>query len=142
MARSYLNRQQRDGIIRRVILRPYRRGAGPTFTLTVYDDPEPRYRFRHGRPALSYRLAMIGGWDGAQPHSRRVIFDSRREFCPSPLHSDDADATMAAILDFITLRLGDADAEYFAGYTATQRRFADMHATALGYEAMTRFGER
>ena len=41
------------------------------------------------------------------------------------MHADDADATLRALLGFLTLRPGDTDADYFDGYTQRQRAFCE-----------------
>ena len=53
-----------------------------------------------------------------------VLFRGR-DFCASPLHADDSDASLRALLGFLTLRPGDTDPEYFDGYSAAQRAFAE-----------------
>jgi hypothetical protein len=62
-------------------------------------------------------------------------------FAGSPLHADDSDATVAALLAFLTLRPGDTDSEYFDGYSPAQLHFAERHAEVLSAEAAFRFGE-
>lgn len=52
-----------------------------------------------------------------------VIFEGE-DFAGSPLHGDDSDETLRALMGFLTLRPGDTDAEYFASYTADQLAFA------------------
>jgi hypothetical protein len=40
------------------------------------------------------------------------------------LHADDSLETVASLLTFLTLRPGDTDADYFAGYTPAQMEWA------------------
>jgi len=47
------------------------------------------------------------------------------DFGPSPLHADDSDDVLRALLGFLTLRPGDTDADYFADYSAPQLEFAE-----------------
>lgn len=108
-------------LIRRVILKPYRKGYGPTFTLKLY------YR---GTEKLGYEL-----FEG-----REIIF-SGTEYRPSPLHAIDSDESVAGLMEFLTLRPGDTDAEYFDEYTKRQLVFAATHGEILGAEVMNRFGE-
>jgi hypothetical protein len=68
-----------------------------------------------GQTRIGYALADAGG---------DVLFRGR-DFCASPLHADDSDASVRALLGFLTLRPGDTDREYFDGYTAAQRAFAE-----------------
>lgn len=55
--------------------------------------------------------------------SGAVLF-AGSDFGPSPMHADDADATLRGRLGFLTLRPGDTDAEYFAEYSPAQLAFA------------------
>src|SRR5437667_2117918 len=112
-------------IIRFVRFRPYRRGHGPTFSLALYDVPGQSER-------IGYTLRQ---------HDRgrtTIVFDGC-DFRPAPLHAWDSDETVAAIMGFLTLRLGDTDREYFDNYTAEQMEFRDSHAEALGCEVYSRF---
>ena len=79
------------------------------FTLRMWDTGGRDYR---GQSKLAYQLK-----DG-----RKVIFDGE-DFAGSPMHADDSLETVAALLSFLTLRPGDADAEYFANYTVAQREW-------------------
>jgi len=47
----------------------------------------------------------------------------------------DSDASIGALLGFLTLRPGDTDAEYFENYTDRQREFCDTDAEALSIYA-------
>ena len=109
--------------MRRVIFKPYR--SGPNFTLTLFDAAH-----RNGRERVRYRLTK----------GRKILFEGD-DFGPSPLYAVDSDASVAALMEFLTLRPGDTDAEYFAGYTDVQRKFCEEHAEALGFEASQRFPE-
>jgi len=111
--------------IRLARFRPYRKGQGPTFSLALYELPGQSER-------IGYTLRQ---------HDRgktAVIFDGR-DFRPSPLHAWDSDETVAAIMGFLTLRLGDTDREYFDRYTAEQIKFRDTHAETLACEVYSRF---
>ena len=68
-------------------------------------------RTARGRTCIGYQLTDADG---------RVIFTGD-DFRPSPCH---ADATLRALLGFLTLRPGDTDADYFADYTPAQLAFA------------------
>ena len=54
----------------------------------------------------------------------RRIFNGE-DFGPSPMHADDADGSLRALLGFLTLRPGDADDEYFADYDERQQEFSE-----------------
>lgn len=60
---------------------------------------------------------------------------SGTDFRPSPLHAVDSDATAAALLSFLSLRPGDTDADYFAGYTPRQLDWRDARAEELFFIA-------
>jgi hypothetical protein len=117
--------------LRTVHLRPYLPGMGPTFTLRTFDTGRTDAR---GCTNVAYVLSMREG------RRKTVIFDGA-DFCASPLHADDSDRAVAALLSFLTLRPGDTDAEYFDNYTDVQRAFCDAHAETLAMEAIHRFGE-
>jgi len=111
--------------IRLVRFRPYRRGHGPTFSLELYEVPGQAER-------IGYTLRQ-------HDHRKTTVIFEGRDFRPSPLHAWDSDETVAAIMGFLTLRLGDTDREYFASYTAEQIEFRDTHAEALAGEVYSRF---
>lgn len=121
---------ERANFLRRVYLRPYRKGHGPSFCLTTYYTGMAR----GGRERLAYRLTM------REEGKTRLLF-AGDDYCPSPLHASDSDASMLGLLAFLTLRPGDTDAEYFAGYSEEQKAFASDHGEALYFEATCRFEE-
>ena len=112
--------------IRRCILRPYRKGMGPVFNLTLHDEK----MCMNGRCNLSYSLK----------EGKKVIFKGS-DFGPSPMYSIDGDKTVAALLSFLTLKPGDTDPDYFANYTPEQFAFASEHGEAIQCYSMDRFGE-
>lgn len=114
-------------VIRRVRLTPYRPGMGPRFNLTVWDTGRRDWR---GQSKLGYELRSAG----------RTLFTGE-DFAGSPIHADDSDATIAALLGFLTLQPGDTDREYFAAYTPEQFAYCEAHAEALAAEVYARFGE-
>jgi hypothetical protein len=117
--------------IRRVIFSPYGRRTGPHFALTLWDTGRTEnHGFMSGKNILRYRLSTRG----------RPLFQGENFAC-SPLHAIDSDATVRAIMGFLTLRPGDTDAEYFTDYTPAQTTFCEQHAEYLAYEVMNRFGE-
>ena len=125
---------------RRVVFRPYRKGMGPTFTLTIWDDCVPSYDSA-GRIRLRYRLTETRYW---QLSSRKVcttLFDCApgAEVC---VHAaSDSDAAVKAVMGWLTLKPGDTDAEYFKDYTSDQLAFCSAHAEALQMAVIDRFGE-
>lgn len=120
-------------ILRRVTLRPYLKGKGPSFTLTTWesDKYDPRGM---GRYKIAYHLTMC-------ENRRTTTLFSGDDFAASPMHCIDSDEATGTLLMFLTLRPGDTDADYFAGYTPAQLAFAEDHAEALQLEVMSRFGE-
>ena len=113
--------------IRTVRFSPYRKGHGPTFTLTL---SETGRLDALGKWILDYRLTSQG----------RILF-SGQDFACSPLHATDSDETVRALMGFLTLRPGDTDTEYFKDYTPKQLEFAEHHAESLAAEVDSRFGE-
>lgn len=122
-------------ILRRVRLSPYRKGQGPTFSLTLWDTGRTQHRVgRFGCPELGYRLTM-------RENGRSVVLFEGEDFGAGCGTAIDSDAAVAGILGFLTLRPGDTDDEYFEKYTEAQREFCDRHAEFLACEVMSRFGE-
>ena len=110
--------------IRLVRFRPYR-DHGPTFSLELYEVLGQSER-------IGYTLRQ-------HDHGKTVVIFEGRDFRPSPLHAWDSDETVAAIMSFLTLRVGDTDREYFENYTAEQMEFRDTHAESLACEVYSRF---
>lgn len=127
--------------VRTVKLSPYRKGAGPTFTLELWDlnqsDPE-------GRFAVGYKLIENSGTQGGTAHNhKRTIFECKEFACSVRMREAvDSDEAVASVLSWLTLRPGDTDADWFANYTPGQMDFANAHAEALAMESINRFGER
>lgn len=106
-------------IIRQVEMQPLRDGA--VYRLTLWDTGRRDWR---GQSRLSYRFerlpepsALPQGMEDAPAPG--VLFEGE-DFAGSPLHADDSDETLAALLGFLTLRKGDTDAEHFESYTPEQ----------------------
>lgn len=117
-------------LLRTVRLTPYRRGAGPVFTLSLYDT----LTMRDGRTDLAYRLTM-------RENGVTTVVFSDRYFSCSHCCAIDSDESLACLMGFLTLRAGDIDSDYFADYDAVRIAYRDSHAEALSYESMERFGE-
>jgi hypothetical protein len=118
--------------IRRVIFTPYRGPASkdyPAFTLTMYATD--RFDGRNGY-YIAYKLT-------ATQHAR-PIFEGE-DFSCSPMDAIDSDASVRALMGFLTLRPGDTDEEYFERYTPEQLAFAETHAESLDAEVHARFGD-
>lgn len=104
---------------------PYRKGAGPIFTLKLY---------YLGTERIGYRLT-------SREHRRTVTIFEGSDFRPSPLHSVDGDDAVKDLMCFLTLRPGDTDKEYFDSYTPEQMDYCSQHAESLSCEVYNRFGE-
>lgn len=109
--------------MRRVIFEPYRKG--PSFTLTMWEAVG----------GVRYRLTQREG------HKRRVLFEGSDVECSAPHSAIDSDEAVRVLMNFLTLRPGDTDWEYFENYTDSQREFCDQRAEDLACEVMRRFGE-
>lgn len=109
-------------VIRACTFRPYRRGHGPSFHLTMWAADATDER---GQTTIAYRLTMV-----EKGMITQTLFEGA-DFHGSPLHADDSDATVAGLMEFLTLRPGDTDADYFANYTPVQMTFVGAHAEAL-----------
>lgn len=97
--------------------------TGRVWRLTTWATDRVDWR---GQTVLGYRLVSPEG---------RVVFDGT-DFAGSPMHGDDSDATLRALLGFLCLRPGDTDAEYFQDYTPAQREFSESYEC----EAMQVYG--
>jgi len=62
---------------------------------------------------------------------RGAVLFAGDDFGPSPMHADDSDATLRALLGFLFLKPGDTDREYFADYTPRQLDFATSDTCEL-----------
>ena len=110
-------------LARTVRFNPYRKGAGPSFTLRMFWTGLTDSAHRN---IIGYRLVSEGA----------VLFKGQ----DYAAHADaDSDAAVEGIMRFLTLRPGDTDAEYFASYTPAQLEFAAQHAESLSCEVDARF---
>ena len=93
------------------------------FRLTLWATTRTDWR---GQTRLGYRFHDRNG---------AVLFEGE-DFCGSPMHADDSDETLRALLGFLTLKPGDTDRDYFDDYTEDQMDFAQTDAEALAVYAM------
>jgi len=119
-------------LMRTVRFRPYKKGAGPTFNLKLYD-------LGGGLSYQTWRVGyeLIEHQPGQKP---RIIFEGD-DFRPGASMAIDSDAIVKSLMSFLTLRPGDTDAEFFEDYTQEQLEFADAHGESLAAEVFYRFGE-
>jgi len=94
-------------------------------------------RDSRGQTLIVYRLKA------KYPDSREpaVSLFEGNDFAGSPLHADDSNETVKALMNFLTLRPGDTDADYFAKYTPLQLAYCSDYAESLAMEVLHRFGE-
>ncbi len=97
--------------------------TGRVWRLTTWDTGR---QDRRGQAYIGYRLVSPEG---------RAIFEGE-DFAGSPMNADDSDATLRALLGFLTLKLGDTDSKYFDDYTPEQLAFAGSYEC----EAMAVYG--
>lgn len=112
--------------MRTVAILPYL--DGPAFTLTLLETGRTDWR---GQSYIGYEL-----WQVPAPDDSDEPIFAGEDFAGSPLHADDSDDTVRALLSFLTLREGDTDADYFDDYTERQCAFRDAHAESLSLYAM------
>lgn len=120
--------------IRRVRLAPYRKGMGPSFTLTLWDPGRTMGDGYMRKDRIGYQLVRHENGE------REVLFHGDDIGLP-PGTCMDSDATVRSVLNWLTLRPGDTDAEYFESYTPRQMEWAGSEAEMLSCYVMDRFGE-
>lgn len=118
-----------NDVLRRVVLSPYSKGAGPRFRLVMW---HAGYEPRTVRERVAYEFRIVG--------EDEPLFRGD-DYSPSPSYASDSDKSVAGLLGFLTLKPGDADEEYFKDYTERQLAFAREHAESLAVESVNRFGE-
>ena len=101
--------------------------TGGDFKLTMWDTGRTDWR---GQTNIGFTLEDCG----------RVIFEDE-DFCGSPMHADDSDETVGALLGFLSIRPGDTDMGYFSGYTRAQFQWCDERAEELSWHSMELEGE-
>jgi hypothetical protein len=99
----------------RELIRKWRRDG---FKLEMYDDGINWQH--HGRTRIAYRF-----W-----HNGTLIFEGT-DFTCSPMHADDSNESVAALLSFLSLKPGDTDREYFEDYTPEQMEWCRQHGEDL-----------
>ena len=113
-----------------MIFEPYR--DGPHFRLQTF-DLNARDHFHKWR--LRYRLFLY-------ENGRDYLLFHGDDFSVSPMHGLDSDETILALMNFLCLKPGDTDAEYFEEYTPEQLEFADEHGEALMFAVENWVAER
>jgi hypothetical protein len=106
---------------------PGREDAYVLFSLKMWDTHHTDSR---GQTVIGYRLTS---------HGKGIIFEGE-DFAGSPMHADDSDTTVRSLMNFLCLKLGDTDADYFAAYSASQMAFVNTYAEQLAMVVSERFG--
>jgi hypothetical protein len=127
-----------NDLLRMVTFRPYRKGMGPTFTLVTWDTYTEDAM---GKSVIGYRLTKSAGVATPERGARHEVIFEGTDFAVGRFTCIDSDEALASLMGFLTLRPGDTDDEYFAGYTKEQLAYAEAHAEALSCEVYSRFGE-
>lgn len=96
------------------------------YTLLLWDT----YQCRNHKSMLGYRFQNPRG---------EVVFEGEDFGCP-PSKAIDSDACVRGLLNFLTLKPGDTDDEYFEKYSSSQMAFAEGDAEDLSSYAMEEFG--
>lgn len=108
--------------------------AGGTYRLRLWSTNKPDNR-NNSRTRIAYAFEC---WETNTPDGtweRAAVIFNGDDFCSSPLHAEDSDNTVRALLAFLTLRPGDTDPDYFADYTPAQHAFASGDAEELSMYA-------
>ncbi len=119
-------------LIRTCKFRPYLSGMGPVFTLKLYDMGSYD---KHGKACVGYRLSM------KEPNKTSMVLFDGSDFHCSPMYAIDSDECVNSLMNFLTLRPGEADKEYFDAYTDTQLDYCNNHAESLSCIVHDRFGD-
>lgn len=91
-------------------------------SLYLYDLDERDPQTGHHR--MAYRLL----------HGGELVFTGDDYAVPAQ-HAVDSDEAVRGLLGFLSLRLGDTDAEYFDAYSDRQRNWADQYGEELAMHA-------
>ena len=121
---------EKESVLRRCTFKPLGNG-GPVFRLVTWDANRTDTLGKH---MLGYELTVK-----MSESAPAIVLFRGEDFGCSPKHAIDSDAAVEGIMSFLTLRPGDTDEEYFAGYTPDQRAFCEEHAEALSCEVRARF---
>jgi hypothetical protein len=128
-------------ILRKCRFQPYRKGAGPVFSLVMWDTHRSDNR---GCTVIGYRLTAKATQDPRypdhKPGKRETVFEGEN-YSVGMGTADDSDAAVAGLMGFLCLRRGDTDEDYFKDETGLQRWFRESHAEALQMVCLDRFGD-
>ena len=86
-----------------------------SFRLELWDT----YKKRDGKYLLAFKF-----FDKDWTSPSKALFEGA-DFSPAPSYAIDSVKTVAALLDFLALRPGDTDEEYFIEYTTRQMGWAE-----------------
>jgi hypothetical protein len=99
------------------------------------EKPDPEFRlelYDTGKPIPDVPMRTYLGYKFY--HKGTLVFEGE-EFKPSPLHTDDGDQSVGALLAWLSLAPGDTHREYFDSYTPAQLDFAKSYGEELGLHA-------
>lgn len=65
-----------------------------------------------------------------------------QDFAASPMDTPTGKQSACALIQFLTLKPGDTDADYFEHYTDNQMEFAQGEAEQIGYAWRERLGDK
>ena len=117
--------------IRHCVFRPYSKGAGPVFRLTLWDTGR---RDEYGKRVLGYELEMQNA-----PRAKFIRLFWGEDYHCAPSYAPDSDGSVEGVMGFLTLKPGDTDSDYFKDYTPAQLAYCKAHAEALAGEVQARF---
>src|SRR3990172_4774046 len=119
-------------ILRRCRFTPYRKGTGlPSFSLTTWDAHK---RDHHGKSGIGYELRM-------HLNGKTTVLFTGENFYNSPMHCTDSDASIKAIMGFLTLCPGDTDEEFFENDTDEVKAYRRNYDESLLSAVEARFGD-
>lgn len=120
-------------VMRDVLIEPYIKGH-PFFRLQLIDNGQTD---RYGKSGIGYRLAEYNS-DGS---FRDVIFTHEEHGIIRKPGVIDDDEAVGAVLQWLTLRPGDTDDDFFDDYTERQLEFAEQNGETLSLFADEWSGE-
>lgn len=123
---------------RTVILRPYRKGMGPWFTLRIWDGYDwagQPLSALGGYPSGKYRVRYMLTQHTA---GKATILFAGDDITLSSGTTTDSDKAVAQVMGWLCLT-EDSGSDITDSYTAEQRRFSEEHADVLQCEVTARF---
>lgn len=107
-----------------------------TFELKVWDLNEPM----GSHHKLAYRFNHVKKSRETGKKYTTCLFYTEAFGCPMS-QAVDSNETTLSILQFITMRPGDVENDYFEEYNENQLEFVDMFAEEINFRAMQKFSK-